>query len=251
MQIEIAVLSKPGGRERNEDACGYWTSEDACCWVLSDGLGGHGGGDIASKLVVSTILHGFAAKPLVDGVNVTKLLDQANSTVLQEQKAQPRFGDMRATAVVLAIDSKNASAIWGHVGDSRLYCYRSGQLAVQTRDHSVLQGLADACKIDSESLRGNPQRNVLLSAVGSDEEYRPTVSEQPMLIRADDVFLLCSDGLWEYVDESMMLRMLAASSTLQEWLVKMETELLQRASKGHDNYSALAVRLSEDCSGNP
>lgn len=43
MQIEIAVLSKPGGRERNEDACGYWTSEDACCWVLSDGLGGHGG----------------------------------------------------------------------------------------------------------------------------------------------------------------------------------------------------------------
>ncbi|MBP6190069.1 MAG: protein phosphatase 2C domain-containing protein, partial [Azonexus sp.] len=78
MQIEIAVLSKPGGRERNEDACGYWTSEDACCWVLSDGLGGHGGGDIASKLVVSTILHGFAAKPLVDGVNVTKLLDQAN-----------------------------------------------------------------------------------------------------------------------------------------------------------------------------
>jgi serine/threonine protein phosphatase PrpC len=97
----------------------------------------------------------------------------------------------------------------------------------------------------------NPQRNILLAAVGSDEEYHPAVSEKPMLIRAGDVFLLCSDGLWEYVDESMMLRLLAVSSTLPEWLVKMETELLQRASKEYDNYSALAVRLSEACSGNP
>jgi len=49
--MEIAVLSKPGGRTHNEDACGYWTSDGLCCWVVSDGAGGHGGGDVASKLV--------------------------------------------------------------------------------------------------------------------------------------------------------------------------------------------------------
>jgi len=245
MQIEIAVLSKPGGRERNEDACGYWTSEDTGCWVVSDGLGGHGGGDVASKLVVSTILRGFAAKPSVDSTSVTKLLDQANYTLLQQQHAQPHLHDMRATAVVLAVDSANGSAIWGHVGDSRLYCYRGDQFAAQTRDHSVLQGLADACHLTSESLRGNPQRNVLLFALGSDEAYQPTVTEQPMQIKADDVFLLCSDGFWEYVDEFMMKQIFSGKSTLLEWLLKMETELLQLAPMGHDNYSALAVRLSE------
>lgn len=70
MNLDIAVLSKQGGRSHNEDACGYWTSEAGCCWVVSDGAGGHGGGDVASKTVVGNILRDFADSPAVPlGVN--------------------------------------------------------------------------------------------------------------------------------------------------------------------------------------
>ena len=65
LDLHTCYVSEQGGRSRNEDACGYWTSEAGCCWVVSDGAGGHGSGDIASRLVVSTVLRRFSAHPVV------------------------------------------------------------------------------------------------------------------------------------------------------------------------------------------
>jgi serine/threonine protein phosphatase PrpC len=248
MDLEIAVLSKAGGRERNEDACGYWISEDACCWVVSDGAGGHGGGDVASKLAVSSMLTQFAVAPSVSGEAIRSLLSGANEAILQRQRTEAALGDMRATGAVLLIDRPRAHAMWGHIGDTRLYCFRDERVLLQTRDHSVIQQMFAEHRLDAAISRQHPQRNVLLHALGSADDFAPAVQDMPFPLLQGDVFLLCSDGLWEYVDEASMCRLLGASASAQDWLSALEQELLQRARPGHDNYSGVVVRIGR-CAG--
>lgn len=243
MQMEIAVLSKPGGRSYNEDACGYWTSDSVCCWVLSDGAGGHGGGDYASSLVVKTILDDFSRAPYMSAAAIHEALRHANQTVIEHQHEERRLRDMRATVAVLLIDQNTRTAQWGHVGDSRIYCFRNGARLMQTRDHSVVQSIIDAGMVDASQLRSHPQRSVLLAALGSEEDFDPAVAAEPMSLQDGDVFLLCSDGLWEYVDEFTMERSLTHTTTPQAWLDVLETELARRADPRNDNYSALAIWL--------
>src|SRR5262245_53924146 len=100
MRVEISVLSKPGGRELNEDAFGFWANAGVCFCVVSDGAGGQGGGDIASKLAVSAALGWFRATPHCSGQAIKAALDSANDAVMHEQGSAPRLANMRATAVV-------------------------------------------------------------------------------------------------------------------------------------------------------
>lgn len=245
MKIEIAVLSKPGGRSRNEDACGYWTSDGWCCWVLSDGAGGHGGGDVASKSVVATILREFAAAPEVMPGTVFTLIRRANDTLLHEQQSDSRLRDMRATVAILALDCGRQLACWGHLGDSRVYGFRSGHVRFQSRDHSVMQSMLDAGIGDAAMLRQHPQRGALLAALGSADDVQPELSREAEAVCDGDVFMLCSDGLWEYVEEPTMERLLVCSPTAESWLAALEAEVLARAKREHDNYSAIAVWLGD------
>ncbi|MET1083874.1 MAG: PP2C family serine/threonine-protein phosphatase [Burkholderiales bacterium] len=244
MDVEIAVLSKPGGREVNEDACGYWTSDEFCCQVLSDGAGGHGCGDIASKVVVRTVLQRFREAPGAAPQTVLTLLAQANATVLKEQRAHADQADMRATAAVLLLDLHNSSAIWGHLGDSRVYCFRDGRIVSQTRDHSVVQSMVDAGFLDPGSVRTNPKRSVLTAAMGNAEECNPAVPDAPTALTGEEAFLMCSDGFWEYVDEQCMEEQLGRAPGPEAWLNALEAELKRKARPRHDNYSAIAVWLS-------
>jgi len=245
LKLEIAALSKQGGRSHNEDACGYWTSDAGCCWVVSDGAGGHGGGDVAAKTVVSNILRDFAACPAVAPERIAELILRANQAVLLEQATSQATRNMRATAAVLEIDNSTETATWGHLGDTRIYMFRGCRVLFQSRDHSVMQTMVDAGFGDAAMLRTHPQRSVLLAALGTTEEIRPAIHET-VALRDGDVFLLCTDGLWEYVDEAAMERLLAASLTAEYWLAALEAEILAHAKRDHDNYSALAVWV-----GNP
>ncbi|MBS0543750.1 MAG: protein phosphatase 2C domain-containing protein, partial [Proteobacteria bacterium] len=175
MKLDIAVLSRAGGRPGNEDACGYWTSEAGCCWVLSDGAGGHGGGDVASKIVVGTIVSEFAASPEASPATVSGLIHRAHAVLQNEQQSAPRLRDMRATVAVLTIDRERRISCRGHVGDSRIYGFRSGHVRFQSRDHSVMQSMIDAGLGDAAMLRRHPQRGVLLAALGSPENVEPDV----------------------------------------------------------------------------
>jgi serine/threonine protein phosphatase PrpC len=113
----------------------------------------------------------------------------------------------------------------------------------QTRDHSVMQSMVEAGIGDVASLRRHPGRNVLLYALGSIDDCRPDITTTPITLEAGDVFLMCSDGFWDYVDESVMLRCLRDASSTEAWLAAMEAELLSRVSPGHDNYTAVGVRV--------
>jgi PPM family protein phosphatase len=245
MQLEMLVLSKAGGRDVNEDACGFWTTPEACFCTLSDGLGGHYGGDVASKLVVQHALDWFRETPECSTRAVGASLRAGDLAIMREQQRDIRLKHMRATAVILSIDTKRSVAIWGHVGDSRLYCFRQGRIVEQTRDHSVSQSMVDAGYLQPGDLRMSPNRSKLLSALGNEAQFNADIISSAFPLLSGDAFLLCTDGLWEYVVEEDMERTLRASISAADWLRMLESQVIACGHKGQDNYSAIAVWCSD------
>jgi PPM family protein phosphatase len=245
MQLEISVLSNPGGRERNEDACGFWTGGGCSFSVVSDGAGGHGGGDVASKLAVRMILAAFQEAPECTGDAIDAALKTAHRAIVEQQPTREELAGMRATATVLAIDTVHHTAVWGHIGDTRLYCFRDGKIVAQTKDHSVVQKMVDAGYLAQAAVRQSLQRSKLFAALGHNEDFVATVEQAPFAIFAGDVFLLCTDGFWEYVDESTMLATLARVKSPASWLGDMVDDMVSRGGREQDNFSAVAIFCSE------
>jgi serine/threonine protein phosphatase PrpC len=235
-----AAISKRGGRADNEDFHNFTEEGNFACWVVADGLGGHQGGKAASSIAVETILDSFSRNPSLSPNALTGYLTAAQEEVLRWQKTDHTLTDMQTTAVVLAVDLQ--SALWGHVGDSRLYCFEHGRIVSQTEDHSVPQAMVKAGELSPHQIRHHKDRSRLLRALGSNSrDPQPTILMRKHALCDSSIFLLCTDGFWEHVTESEMEIDLAKSATPQEWLAKMEGRLLGRAPEGNDNYTALAV----------
>lgn len=245
MELEIVTLSKPGGRARNEDACGVWSNQRTCFCVLADGAGGHGGGDVASKLVVKHALAWLRATPSCSAAALEAALRSANEAVVAAQKEEQRLQDMRATAAVLGVDTLAAKAVWGHLGDSRIYCFRNGRVVVQTRDHSVVQSMVDAGYIGARELSSAQERSKLLCAMGDADHFEPEIEPGSFSIYQGDAFLLCTDGFWEYVRNDEMETGLAAAASAGDWLRGMETLIVKNGRPEQDNYSAIALWCRE------
>ncbi len=245
MQLEISVLSNPGGRQLNEDACGFWSGGGCSFCVVSDGAGGHGGGDVASKLAVRTILAAFQDVPECTGAAIASALDDAHRVIVTQQDSQPRLREMRATATVLAIDTVRNSAAWSHVGDTRLYCFRERRVIARTKDHSIVQKMVDAGFVGPDALRESTQRSRLFAALGHAENFAPSPGQNDFPLAAGDVFLLCTDGFWEYVKEEVMERTLVDAASAAGWLRRMEASVTTAGGSGQDNFSALAVWCSD------
>lgn len=245
IEFHTSYITETGRRQRNEDACGYWSSDEGCCWVVSDGAGGHGSGDKASRLVVSAVLENFSASPVVSEDRVVSLLEAAHAAVMDEKRANPDGDDMHATVAIVLIDASTRSAVWGHVGDSRVYLFRDRVLAHQTRDHSLVQGMIDAGYGSTEMIRTHPQRSLLTSAIGNSGELALSVSGSPVVIEEGDAFLMCTDGWWEYVDEKTMENLLQNSETAEEWLHMMALKVKQSENDKSDNYTAMTIQAGD------
>lgn len=241
VDVQIASLSRPGGRPRNEDACGHSSDSGFVCCALSDGAGGHRGGDVASRIAIESILGGFRSQPAFDADALRELIALANREVMREQARSEELSDMRATLVLLTIDCAGRQASWGHIGDSRLYWFRGGYVASVTRDHSLLQSMMDAGFAAPGELRCNPERSVLTASLGGDDGFDPEVTESPRALRPGDAFLLCSDGFWEYVSEVQMEALLQRVASPTDWLAALEQIIVSAGRPGMDNYSAVAV----------
>lgn len=234
--LRTAVISEAGGRRTNEDACGYGHG----CWVVADGLGGHHGGDVAARLAVDSILAAAAEKPLLEPDALTAALGRAEAAIVAHQRDNPRVERMRTTIAVLASDGE--TALWAHAGDSRIYHFRQGRIGTRTLDHSVSEALAQAGTIPFEAVRHHEDRNRLLNSLGNGRSQPATLAPMPLALEPDDAFLLCTDGLWEYVTEPEMEVALAKSATPDQWLRNITMILLGRAPASHDNYSGVAVQ---------
>ena len=251
MELEIAVLSRTGGRSVNEDACGFWSGPGVCFCVVSDGAGGHGGGDVASKLVVQEALGWFRERHDCTPEAIEAAMRAANESVVRQQQSAKHLADMRATVVVLALDFAHERASWGHLGDSRLYCFRHGRIVAQTRDHSVVQSMVDAGYLRVEDMRSSPDRSKLLKALGDIDGFEPSVQRPPFEVRDHDRFLLCTDGLWEYIEDEELRATLEDAASAEEWLRALESRVLARGRTTQDNYSALAVWCKADGASQP
>lgn len=242
MKYQTTTLTQQGGRAYNEDYCGFVEPEEQLgCWVVADGLGGHVGGDVASKLAVEFMLDTFTGKPLLATETLKLQFDNAQAAVMAEQKSSLKLADMQTTAVALIV--QNDQALWGHIGDTRLYYFHEGSVHKQTSDHSVPQMLAKAGEIEADEIRFHEDRNRLLRSIGSEESFKPYLEQSPISLYSGDAFLLCTDGFWEYVFETEMEADLDQADSVTGWVTAMELRLLARAPEKNDNYSAIAIRV--------
>lgn len=240
MPFLTELVSRAGGRPENQDFGAFREADGTGCWVVADGLGGHRGGEIASKSAAEAVLASFGQDPKLHKQALERHLLAAQNAVADAQGRQPDLSTMRTTVVVLLANATRA--IWAHVGDSRLYCFQNGVIASQTSDHSVVQAMADAGELTPDQIRHHEDRNRLLRCLGNPEtDFRPTILSQPCSLVPGSAFLLCTDGFWEDVLESEMVVDLAKASRPDEWLTLMEDRLLERTNEGDDNYTAVAV----------
>lgn len=233
--FETAQISERGGREVNQDAVWSGSADGCFVWALADGLGGMGGGELASAAAIGAI----SSKASDD---LAGMGEAAQMAVKQAQKQKPEFASMRTTLVLLVSDGKRMK--WMHSGDSRLYRFRHGGCIEQTLDHSVPQMLVLTGKITAAEIRKHPDRNRLLKSLGgatAEIEMGPGWRD----LEAGDAFLLASDGFWELVTEREMEAELVRAATVNDWLQGMQmrlTERLVRIAAGEaDNYSAIAI----------
>lgn len=237
--INNNVFTNQGSRPVNEDSAAVFENQYGKCFVLCDGLGGHGMGDAASKLVVGSIGEQFAACDNIAEF-IPAAVQTAQDKLLAEQirlKAQQK---MKTTVVVIATDEKNAYI--GHVGDSRAYVFYKNKVRSRTLDHSIPQMLVLTKEIKESEIRHHPDRSLLLRVMGTEWDEPKYEVGKPVALKKCQALLLCSDGFWELITEDEMCRTLKNSKTPLEWINAM-TQIIQKNGEGTDmdNYTCIAV----------
>lgn len=226
-----------GGRPTNEDHGGIYVYTDKIIAVAADGLGGEGGGDIASLIALEELSCCGAEGGLPDRERILSCFQNANEKILKRQQDGVH---MKTTAVYLCIYKDRA--VWAHIGDSRLYHFYQGRLRDFTLDHSVSQMAVLMEEIERKDIPKHPGRSRLLKALGcAQEETEPQISEPVLLEAGSHAFLLCTDGFWEYLEEDEITEALLYSRTAEEWVNRLRGYITGRCSREHDNNTAMAV----------
>jgi protein phosphatase len=246
LSIEFASLSDRGRvRMNNEDAQGQFVPESGAemeergvVFVVADGMGGHRGGEIASRIAVRTILAFYTADANGDRSQaLARAFHEANQTIIQEATADSTLFGMGTTCTALALH--HGRAYIAHVGDSRCYLLRRGKILQITSDHSVVGEMVRSGILSDEDARTHPRRNVITRSLGAQPDVAAETPESIELQRGD-VFLLCSDGLTAYlsdVDLSVVLATHAPEPACKK-LVSMANE-----QGGRDNITAQVVAV--------
>jgi serine/threonine protein phosphatase PrpC len=196
-------------RKNNEDYFGEKKLAGGHVFVVCDGMGGHSGGEIASKKAVECILDYFTRSR---GENAVQMIHEAikfaNSQVHGFATTYPEYTGMGTTCVVAYL-TQDRKFYYGHVGDSRLYLQTSEGLTMLTKDHSYVQFLVDTGEIEESQMETHPSKNQILRALGIDELVKPEVCPEPLNPCDGDLFLLCSDGLNGMIGKEQIQSLLA------------------------------------------
>lgn len=209
-QITVAYRTDTGlERQHNEDAIICLSDERNDCHLLvvADGLGGTACGQVASQLAVQTIRQSFFGT--ADGnFPVNQRLEfaicEANRTILTRANRDRHCRGMGSTCAVLVLCNKEAYA--AHVGDSRIYLIRDNRIVRLTRDHSRAQRMLDDGLITEDEAADHPDRDWLDRALGLRAEIKPDIRPQPISLREEDTFVLCTDGLTNQVRDEEIFR---------------------------------------------
>ena len=245
--IEVSVQSDIGClRQNNEDSFGYWEPEDDQQFlrkgrlaVVADGMGGYEGGQEASRLAVETLVEVYRDFGGDDPqAALVEALQAAHEQIREYSFAHPELRGMGTTCTAAAIVQD--ALYYVHVGDTRLYLIRDGQITRVTRDHSYVGRLVESGMITPEEAENHPQRNILTAALGTNPDLIMDSPGQPKPLRPEDVLLICSDGLWGQVRDSEILDAVENKSAEQTGRKLIE---LARERGGPDNITVEVLRL--------
>src|SRR5437588_5928137 len=234
---QYAVASDTGRRRRrNED--NYVVAPPL--FAVADGMGGAQAGEVASSLAASALEAG-TSEDLGAAERVDALIQEANRRIFDRASTDPAASGMGTTMTVALVEGMTVAI--GHVGDSRAYLVRGEHMEQLTEDHSLVNELLKTGKLSEEEAQVHPQRSVITRAVGTD----PDVDVDAFTIDAeeDDVFLLCSDGLTDMVEDEEILELVHEH---REHLEKAVKALVAAANRGggDDNITAVAFRISSE-----
>lgn len=238
MAIEYAFTTYSGSRDYNEDYGLAMQTEKGDCYMVADGLGGHGKGELASASVCESAARLFRSGEAA--VCVEELFEIAQKELLARQMREHAVDAMKTTMnIVLIVDG---IAYWGHVGDTRTYYFKKNKLVRRTKDHSVPQMLVAMGEIKERNIRHHPDRNRLLKVMGIEWDKPQYVIETAVKLEKKQAFLMCTDGFWEYIEDKDMEKCLKKAKSPQEWLDAMN-EIVRENGAGADldNYTAMAV----------
>lgn len=230
-------------RKHNEDMIA-WDTESGLV-IVADGMGGHNAGEVASQIAVNSLTQSLSAslsttsttkgKP-VSAYMVKKAVTLANSEINQHAKDHPECSGMGTTVVMALFQQK--SVILASVGDSRIYRLRQGGLKQLTSDHSFVQEMVDNGYMTEEEALASNNRNLITRALGIEEEVQVDVAEHK--IKQNDIFLLCSDGLSDMVEEKDIFSTLVKARNDVARGCK-DLVKLAKENGGHDNISVILV----------
>lgn len=235
--LQVAALTDVGKvRTINEDAFGHCL--DAGVFAVCDGMGGAAAGEIASRLTVDTLIERLCAShsPEDRRLALETSIIAANRLVFSHASSDDALQGMGTTLVAVSI--QDGQALIGHVGDSRCYLFRGGQLIRQTNDHSLVDEQVRLGHMTQADAERSPLRNVITRAIGTQKSVDAEISE--LTLESGDVLLLCSDGLTREVPEESIAAILSDERTMEEQC----RELIDAANAagGRDNVTAILVR---------
>lgn len=231
MRYVYQGYSDKGGRTENEDCYVCAKTKHGYLFLVADGLGGCGKGEIASMLVCEEILRQFNT---VEKFDINQAVIEANSLLLAKQK---ELGIKMKTTLVAAWIRKDTT-VFAHVGDSRIYAFNRSGIIFQTEDHSAAR-LSLQARLVKADVRNIEDRNVLIRALGMSDEVQ--IEQQELRNSQYESLLLCSDGFWEFVLEKEMTDSRKKWQSPRKWIDKMRLVLQSRISNDNDNNTAIAV----------
>lgn len=227
-------------RAVNQD-CLYYDPQGRF-FIVADGMGGHAGGQEASKIATQTIsdyLEQYWEADIDSEMLLHQAVEQANDQILQDQQTHPERAEMGTTAV--AVIFRKGQSWCAHVGDSRLYLWRNKQLNPVTEDHTWVAWALKSGTISSQEAAVHPWRHVLSQCLGRQELY--SIDIDILNIQPGDRLLLCSDGLTGEVSEAEITNQLQQAETCEQAV----TQLIETANKngGSDNITVIVIEEGE------
>ena len=236
-------------RPANEDNYGYLKdSVNGDLFVVCDGMGGHVGGAVASKMAVDAIIGYLSSQKFNDIVGAMRdALQLANQIIIDKTKSEPSLKGMGTTACILVV--QDGLVRIAHIGDSRIYLYASdtGVLHRITKDHSYVQRLIDVGELNDWEAETHPNKNIILKALG----VKPTltfhagdVPEEPVIPMEGDVFMLCSDGLSGMLNDDHIEVILRGRDGVDGKIRQLLSEA-NAEGKGLDNITVQLIKINQ------
>jgi PPM family protein phosphatase len=230
-----------GNRASNQDRCLVLERDDAILLAVADGMGGHARGDLAAQTFVDTLNRQFRThQGLEDPAQfLREAFREAHRTILRVGQAQKPPIQPMTTGVACLI--QDGAVLWAHVGDSRAYLIRNGQVSLRTRDHTRVAEMVESGLLTEQQARLHPLRNQVSLCLGGTAQPPPVTLGPKIYLVPGDILLLCSDGLWSAVSEKRLISGLEAQDLPRA--IDALTEAAERASyPKSDNVSGVALR---------